>query len=80
MSKLKKTVTEPTEGKQMSEQKKLLVKAPEAAAMLSLGKSKLWSMTVGRQIPCVRIGKAVRYSVADLEAWIEQQKVPALAC
>ena len=59
---------------------KLLLKPKETAAMLSLSERKLWSLTNGRQIPCVRIGKAVRYDVNDLRAWIEQQKVPALAC
>jgi len=62
----------------MSEQ--LLLKPAEAAKALSISESKLWSMTAGREIPCVRIGKAVRYDVEDLRAWIEQHKQPALAC
>jgi excisionase family DNA binding protein len=68
------------EGKQVSETQKLLVKAPEAAALLSLSERKLWEMRNCRQIPHVKIGRAVRYAVADLEAWIEQQKTEALAC
>lgn len=60
----------------MSEQ--LLLKPAEAAKALSISTRKLWSMTAGREIPCVRIGKAVRYDPADLRAWIESQKM--LAC
>ena len=63
----------------MNETKKLLVKPPEAAAMLELSARKLWSLTAGREIPHLRIGKAVRYAVADLEAWIDSQKIPARA-
>jgi excisionase family DNA binding protein len=57
----------------------LLLKATEAAKTLSISARKLWSLTAGRQIPHVRIGKAVRYDVSDLRAWIESQKIEALA-
>jgi excisionase family DNA binding protein len=57
----------------------LLLKPADAAKTLAISESKLWSMTAGRQIPCVRIGKAVRYSPDDLRAWIESQKIEALA-
>jgi predicted DNA-binding transcriptional regulator AlpA len=54
---------------------KLLVSARTAAEeILSISERKLWSLTSPRgPIPCVRIGKSVRYSVAALEAWVEQQ-------
>lgn len=58
---------------------KRLLKAPDAATFLDIGLTKLWSMTAGHEIPCVRIGRAVRYDVKDLEAYIEQQKIPAMA-
>jgi excisionase family DNA binding protein len=61
----------------MSEQ--MLLKAPEAAKALSLGKRKLWELTAAREIPHVRIGTAVRYDPADLRAWIEQRKIPSCA-
>lgn len=52
----------------------LLVKAREAARLLSISERKLWELTNCGAVPCVRIGAAVRYSPADLEAWIENQK------
>ena len=57
----------------------LLLKAAEAAKVLGISKSKLWSMTAGREIPYVRIGKSVRYDPADLRAWIDSRKIEALA-
>ena len=58
----------------------LLLKPADAAKALSISESKLWSMTAGREIPCVRIGRAVRYDPADLRAWIDSQKQWTLAC
>lgn len=52
----------------------LLVKPPEAARLLSISPRKLWELTNCGEIPCVRIGAAVRYSLSDLEAWIQSQK------
>jgi excisionase family DNA binding protein len=51
----------------------LLVDADEAARILAIGKRKLWSETNCGNIPCVRIGRAVRYSVEALRAWISKQ-------
>jgi excisionase family DNA binding protein len=52
----------------------LLVKAPEASRMLCISERKLWAMTNAGEIPCVRIGAAVRYSRASLESWIAEQE------
>jgi len=65
------------EGPAMSEQ--LLLKPAEAAKAMAISERKLWSLTAGREIPCVRIGKAVRYSPDDLRAYIERQKIPSCA-
>jgi excisionase family DNA binding protein len=58
----------------------LLLRPKEAAKALAISDRKLWSLTAGREIPCVRIGKSVRYDPADLRTWIDSQKVPAIAC
>lgn len=57
---------------------RLLVSVREAARMLGVCEKTLWSLTVPRgPIPSVRIGRAVRYSPADLQAWIESAKQTA---
>jgi hypothetical protein len=58
---------------------RLLMKPAEAAKALAISPRKLWSLTAGSLIPCVRIGKAVRYDLADLRAWIESQKFASSA-
>jgi predicted DNA-binding transcriptional regulator AlpA len=53
----------------------LLVNSRKAAAALSISEKTLWSRTAPRgSIPCVRIGSAVRYSVAALERWIAERE------
>ena len=48
----------------------LLIEAKAAAAMLSLGARTLWSLTKCRAVPSHRVGRAVRYSPAELRAWV----------
>ena len=48
----------------------LLIDADEAASELSLGARTLWSLTACRAIPSQRIGRSVRYSPAELRAWV----------
>lgn len=53
----------------------LLLTTHEAARALSISERTLWSLTEPRgPIPCIRIGRAVRYAPRDLVNWIEQQK------
>jgi predicted DNA-binding transcriptional regulator AlpA len=55
--------------------KPLLLTARDAARTLSICEKHLWNVTYPRgALPCIRIGRAVRYAVRDLEEWIEQQK------
>ena len=51
-----------------------LVPAKEAATLLAIGSRKLWELTNCGEIPHVRIGRAIRYDVADLEQWILLRK------
>lgn len=48
----------------------LLLTTPEAARNLSVSPRKLWALTASGEIPCVRIGRAVRYSVNDLANFV----------
>jgi len=52
---------------------KLAVSAREAAAMLGISERLLWSKTKSGEIPCVRLGTRVLYSIAKLSAWLENQ-------
>ncbi len=49
----------------------LLLRPNEAAQVLAISPRKLWELTNCGEIPCLRIGRAVRYSVEDLQQWIE---------
>lgn len=51
---------------------RLLLSPKEAAAALGISPRLLWSKTKIGEIPCLRIGKAVRYSPASLQAWIDR--------
>jgi hypothetical protein len=49
--------------------------AKQAAEYLSIGERLLWSMTAPRgPLPSVRLGKAVRYPVGDLEATLQRMR------
>lgn len=53
-----------------------LLTVDEAATRLRLSKRKLWDLTAPRgPIPCLKIGKSVRYESCDLSAWIQSSKV-----
>lgn len=58
-----------------------LLKPREAAAALAISERALWSLTAGKQMPCVRIGRSVRYVPADLAAYIERHRTnTGIAC
>lgn len=54
----------------------LLVDAKAAATMLAVSPRKLWSMTFEESpgLPHVRCGRLVRYSISDLQSWVESQR------
>ncbi len=52
----------------------LLLTPRQTAEALAISSRKLWSLTAGGEIACVRIGRSVRYSPDDLRAWIDANK------
>jgi predicted DNA-binding transcriptional regulator AlpA len=55
--------------------RRMLLPAREASAALSVCEKTLWSITEPRgDLPSVRIGRRVLYSVDDLEQWIRERK------
>ena len=63
-----------------SEPPPLLLTPSEAWTTLRVCERTLRTLTRQRQIPVVQIGRSVRYDPADLRAWIDSQKIPAIAC
>jgi excisionase family DNA binding protein len=54
---------------------KLLLTPRDAAAALAVSARTLWGLTQPRgRLPCVRIGRGVRYALADLERYIAEQR------
>jgi len=52
----------------------LLLTPQQAAELLAISPRKLWALTASGEIPHIRIGRSVRYSVDDLREWIEHKK------
>ena len=52
----------------------LLLNSEEASAALRISPRKLWELTNSGEVPSIRIGRALRYPLADLKAWIEAKK------
>ena len=54
---------------------KLLLTVREAAAALSVSERTLWGLTAPRgDLPCVRVGARVLYSVDTLRAWVAKRQ------
>lgn len=47
----------------------------QAAQALGISERTLWGLMRSGAIPCVPIGRSVRYDPADLRAWIAARKV-----
>jgi len=54
----------------------LLLTIRETAAALALCEKSVWSLTRDGRLPVVRIGRSVRYDVADVRRFIEAAKSP----
>jgi excisionase family DNA binding protein len=52
----------------------LLVRPDEAAKLLAVSPRTLWSLTHAGVVPCVRLGKSVRYSMDTLRAIVAQRE------
>ena len=59
---------------------RLLLRIPEVAETLGIGRTKIYEMIATGELPIVRFGRAVRISVTTLQKWVEareQQNMPA---
>jgi excisionase family DNA binding protein len=51
-----------------------LLSAPAAAALLAVRTSWVYDAARNGELPCVRVGKHVRFVRADLERWVADQR------
>lgn len=51
-----------------------LIKCREAAAYLGICERKLWELKKDGRIPSVRIDRAVRFDITDLDVFIQSAK------
>ncbi len=66
-------MTEPR-GLDSSAESPLLLKSRDAARLLAISERKLWELMNSGGVPCVRLGRAVRYDPRDLVRFIDAQK------
>jgi excisionase family DNA binding protein len=59
------------DGEPLADSGALLLKPRDAAKVLAISERTLWQLTRTGEIPRVLIGRAVRYSTAALNNWIE---------
>lgn len=55
-------------------EERLLLQAKEAAKRLSISTTYLRRLTRERQLPCVKVGRSVRYSIETLQLWIHKME------
>lgn len=51
----------------------ILLNPEQAAVALAISPRMLWQMTKKGEIPCVRLGRSVRYSVTELRRWAAER-------
>jgi len=51
-----------------------LVRIPEAADLLSIGRSTVYALIVDGHLDTVHIGRAVRVTTASIEAFVERRR------
>jgi excisionase family DNA binding protein len=51
-----------------------LLTPADAAALLSVRTSWVYEAVRTRRLPCVRVGKHVRFLRSDLEGWVREQR------
>jgi excisionase family DNA binding protein len=55
-----------------------LLKVPEAAEMLALSQKTVWQWVGERRIGVVRLGRAVRIPLSEIERLMEEGTTPAI--
>jgi excisionase family DNA binding protein len=53
---------------------RLLLRIPEAAETLGVGRTKIYELIATGELPAVRFGRAVRISVSTFQKWVEERE------
>ena len=53
---------------------RLLLRIPEAAETLGIGRTKIYELIATGELPTIRVGRAVRISVSTLQKWVEARE------
>lgn len=56
---------------------RLLLRPSEAAESLGISERALWTLTDDGTIPCVRLGRSVRYDLEVLREWLAKPRSEA---
>lgn len=62
----------------MSTELQTLLSPRQTAKILGICDRKLWQLTNCKEIPHVRIGRAIRYDPRDLKDWLDKKKKEAM--
>jgi len=52
-----------------------LLKVKEAAELLNISQCQLYNLVKKREIPFIRVGKAIRFSSKVLSEWVERKGI-----
>ena len=58
---------------------RLLLRIPEVAEMLGIGRTKSYEMIATGELPTICVGRAVRISVSTLQKWVEEREQQGLS-
>jgi len=61
------------ERQQEAPMQRFLLRIPEVAKALGLGRTKIYELIAAGELPVIRVGRAVRVSVTAVQKWVEEQ-------
>ena len=54
--------------------RKRLLTSKEAARYLGISERHLWAITASGDLPCIKVGRSVRYAIDDLNGYIDSRR------